>query len=193
MTTMPIHPLATETAAAATPHATQLATTISWTTLATPFGAMTLYATALGLAYIALPGADRATAERLIRAQFGPVDLRADAAPLRAANAQLAAYCAGDLRAFTLPLDLRGTPFQRLVWAAVAAIPYGATRSYQGIAREIERPAAVRAVGAANGANPLPIVIPCHRVLGTDGSLTGYGGGLDLKRRLLTLEGALSG
>jgi methylated-DNA-[protein]-cysteine S-methyltransferase len=104
---------------------------------------------------------------------------------------QLCAYFAGDLRQFDLPLDPRGTEFQQRVWRQVAMIPYGETRSYGQIAVAIGSPAAVRAVGAANGANPLPIVIPCHRVIGAGGKLTGYGGGLELKRRLLEMEGAL--
>jgi len=91
--------------------------------------------------------------------------------------------------AFELPLDLRGTEFQRAVWQALLEIPYGETRSYAEIARQVGQPNAVRAVGAANGANPIPIVVPCHRVIGRDGSLTGYGGGLDKKVFLLQLEG----
>ena len=89
---------------------------------------------------------------------------------------------------FDLPLALDGTPFQVKVWRAVAEIPYGQTRAYGEVARRIRRPNAVRAVGAANGQNPLPIVIPCHRVIGSNGSLTGYGGGLPIKRALLALE-----
>jgi len=91
-------------------------------------------------------------------------------------------------REFDLPLDLRGTGFQRRAWAAVASIPYGQTRTYADIARAIGQPKAARAVGAANGANPLPLVVPCHRVIGSNGSLTGYGGGLDVKRKLLVME-----
>jgi O-6-methylguanine DNA methyltransferase len=91
---------------------------------------------------------------------------------------------------FALPLDLRGTDFQRRVWDALLAIPYGETRSYAEIARGIREPAAVRAVGAANGANPCSIVVPCHRVVATGGKLGGYGGGLPLKRKLLALEHA---
>lgn len=101
---------------------------------------------------------------------------------------QLAAYFAGTLREFTLPLAPRGTPFQLAVWNALRAIPYGTTRSYSDIAESIGKPAAVRAVGAANGANPLPIIVPCHRVIGKGGSLTGFGGGLKVKRYLLDLE-----
>lgn len=104
------------------------------------------------------------------------------------ARRQLEAYFAGRLEVFDLPLALDGTPFQVKVWRAVAEIPYGQTRAYGEVARRIRRPTAVRAVGAANGQNPLPIIIPCHRVIGSNGSLTGYGGGLPIKRALLALE-----
>lgn len=112
-------------------------------------------------------------------------------AVLAAAAAQLTEYFAGTRRAFDLPLDPAGTPFQRSVWAALATIPFGATVSYAAIARAIERPTATRAVGAANGQNPLPIVVPCHRVIGSGGALTGFGGGLAIKRWLLAHEGAM--
>lgn len=102
--------------------------------------------------------------------------------------AQLTEYFAGTRRTFDVRLAPQGTAFQRRVWDAVAAIPYGRTRSYGAIAAEIGAPAAVRAVGAANGQNPWPIVVPCHRVIGSDGSLTGYGGGLPIKRALLEFE-----
>ena len=114
-------------------------------------------------------------------------------APFREAIAQLEAYFAGALRRFDLPLAPEGTPFQREVWSALTAIPYGETLSYGELARRLGRPAASRAVGAANGQNPIPIVIPCHRVIGADGSLTGFGGGLAIKRRLLDLEAGVSG
>ena len=107
---------------------------------------------------------------------------------LREAERQLRAYFAGELRQFDLPLEPAGTPFQQRVWTELLRIPYGETRSYMEVARSIGAPAAVRAVGAANGANPLPIVVPCHRVIGAGGKLVGYGGGLPLKRRLLALE-----
>jgi methylated-DNA-[protein]-cysteine S-methyltransferase len=103
-------------------------------------------------------------------------------------RAQLRAYFAKELRAFDLPLAPRGTPFQLAVWRTLREIPYGETRSYTQIANAVGRPSAVRAVGAANGANPLPIVVPCHRVIGANGSLTGFGGGLTAKRFLLDLE-----
>jgi methylated-DNA-[protein]-cysteine S-methyltransferase len=110
---------------------------------------------------------------------------------LREARAQLAAYFAGRLRELDLPLAPRGGPFELRVWKALLEIPYGTTCSYSDIARRLGSPGASRAVGAANGRNPLPIVVPCHRVIGADGSLTGYGGGLETKRYLLRLEGAL--
>ncbi|MDN5864292.1 MAG: methylated-DNA--[protein]-cysteine S-methyltransferase [Gammaproteobacteria bacterium] len=107
---------------------------------------------------------------------------------LRKTQTQLEEYFAGKRKAFDLPLAPEGTVFQRQVWKVLARIPYGETRSYGDIARRIRRPKAVRAVGAANGANPIPIVVPCHRVIGSNGSLTGYGGGLDRKQHLLALE-----
>ncbi|WP_237065985.1 methylated-DNA--[protein]-cysteine S-methyltransferase [Microbulbifer guangxiensis] len=103
---------------------------------------------------------------------------------------ELAEYLAGDRRQFDLPLNPRGTEFQRRVWALLQAIPYGETRSYREQAEALGNVKAIRAVARANGANPIAIVIPCHRVIGADGSLTGYAGGLDMKARLLTLEGA---
>ena len=108
--------------------------------------------------------------------------------PFRDAIAQLDAHFAGRLRRFDLALAPEGTPFQNEVWSALRAIPYGETVSYSELARRLGRPAASRAVGAANGRNLIPIVIPCHRVIGANGSLTGFGGGLAIKRRLLELE-----
>tara|TARA_R110002072_G_scaffold170552_2_gene324152 strand:- start:85611 stop:86117 length:507 start_codon:yes stop_codon:yes gene_type:complete len=101
---------------------------------------------------------------------------------------QLTAYFNGELTEFTLKLSLQGTDFQKSVWNALRAIPYGQTCSYGDIARQINRPNAYRAVGAANGQNPLPIIIPCHRVIGSTGKLTGFGGGLPTKEKLLGLE-----
>lgn len=107
---------------------------------------------------------------------------------LEGAAAQLAAYFAGERTEFELPLAPRGTPFQLRVWQALREIPYGETISYAELARRVGQPGAVRAVGAANGRNPISIVVPCHRVIGADGSLTGYGGGVERKRALLELE-----
>ena len=114
-----------------------------------------------------------------------------DDAVLRMARAQFGEYFAGRRRDFDLPLSPRGTEFQRTVWTTLATIPYGETISYAQLAARVGRPSATRAVGAANGRNPLPIVLPCHRVIGADGSLTGFGGGLPTKQFLLKLEGAL--
>ena len=105
---------------------------------------------------------------------------------------QLEEYFDGKRKTFDVPLALRGNPFQLSCWNALREIAYGETRSYSEIARVIGRPAAVRAVGAANGANPIPIIIPCHRVIGSNGALTGFGGGLDVKRRLLDFEAGYS-
>lgn len=122
-----------------------------------------------------------------------PDDWVHDPSAVEAAFSQLDEYFQGRRTTFDLVLDPIGTPFQREVWRALQAIPYGETRSYGQLARAIGRPAASRAVGAANGANPLPIVIPCHRVIGSAGSLTGFGGGLAIKRFLLDLEAGTPG
>jgi methylated-DNA-[protein]-cysteine S-methyltransferase len=114
-----------------------------------------------------------------------------EAAPLPEVRRQLDDYLAGRRRQFDVPLDFGGTPFQRLCWEALLRIPYGETRTYGSMAREIGRPAAVRAVGHANHDNPIGVIIPCHRVIGANGSLTGYAGGLDMKRVLLELEGVV--
>jgi methylated-DNA-[protein]-cysteine S-methyltransferase len=115
-------------------------------------------------------------------------DWRRDATPFAAARAQLAAYFAGELTRFDLPLAPQGSDFQLGVWAELRRIPYGATITYGELAQRIGDPSAARAVGAANGRNPLPIVVPCHRVIGADGSLTGFGGGLATKKFLLEHE-----
>lgn len=133
---------------------------------------------------------------KVVHFQAGPRPLQppqawiANSAPFQAALRQLAEYFAAGRRQFDLPLAADGTEFQRAVWRVLATIPYGATISYAELARRVGNARASRAVGLANGANPLPIVVPCHRVIGSDGSLTGFGGGLELKRKLLALEGA---
>jgi len=116
-----------------------------------------------------------------------------EAEPFKAAADQLDAYFAGELTHFDLPLAPRGSEFQQRVWAALQEIPYGRTESYGELAGRIGSPGGARAVGLANGKNPIGIIIPCHRVVGADGSLTGYGGGLDRKKQLLDLELAVSG
>ncbi len=119
-----------------------------------------------------------------------PAGAREDDAAFADVRAQLDAYFEGRRTSFDLTLAPRGTEFQRCVWAALAAIPYGTTTTYGAIAQSIGKPRAVRAVGAANGRNPLSIVVPCHRVIGRDGTLTGYAGGLPSKRALLAIEAA---
>ena len=146
--------------------------------LETPIGPLTLAAGDAGLRAVWFGGRPEA-----------PDAPRGAHPVLAAARDQLAEYFAGARRTFDLPLDVAGgTPFQRAAWLALAAIPYGATTTYGEQARRLGRPAAVRAVGAANGRNPLPIVLPCHRVVGAGGALTGFGGGLPVKRALLDLE-----
>jgi O-6-methylguanine DNA methyltransferase len=130
----------------------------------------------------------------IVRIQFtheqtGPLTARCDAVAQQCI-AELDEYFAGRRREFNVPLDLRGTPFQLACWNALLRIPYGEVRTYAEQAMVVGNPRAFRAVGAANGANPIPIIVPCHRVLATGGRLGGYGGGLELKERLLRLEGA---
>lgn len=146
-------------------------------TCATPIGELTLVGSPRGLRHVLWAG--QAPPESCGAAGFDV---------LEEATRQLRAYFAGDLQRFDLPLDLVGTEFQVAAWRALADIPFGTTVSYGEQARRLGRPRAVRAVGAANGRNPLPIVLPCHRVLGADGSLVGFGGGLARKRALLQHE-----
>jgi methylated-DNA-[protein]-cysteine S-methyltransferase len=155
---------------------------VDYAIASTPIGRLLLVAGERGLVRIAFDG-------RWSYAELGP-GWREGSSLLDRAAAQISRYFAGTLRHFDLPCAAPGTPFQHAVWQALVAIPYGAVTSYAAIAAAIGKPAAIRAVGAANGRNPLPIVVPCHRVIGTDGSLTGFGGGLELKRRLLAHEGA---
>src|SRR5437899_10516473 len=125
---------------------------------------------------------------------LSPRAVRPGTHPIAAEAArQLRAYFAGELREFDLPLDMHGTDFQLRVWRELARIPYGETRSYSQIAAAIGAPQAVRAVGAANGANPIPIIVPCHRVIGSNGALTGFGGGISVKRWLLDHEARVAG
>ena len=149
------------------------------TTIATPLGPMT--AAFDGPALVALEFRDAAAPSA------SPVPSEA-AASLATLRASLDAYFAGRPVAFDVPLAPAGTPFQHAVWQALRDIPFGATASYAEIARRIGRPRAVRAVGAANARNPIAIIVPCHRVIGADGTLTGYAGGLERKRALLALE-----
>ncbi len=147
-----------------------------------PIGSLQLIASGDGLVAVlwndGRPG--KSNLGEVVEEQHNPVLLETER--------QLHEYFSGQRQSFSLKLHFTGTPFQRRVWAALLTIPYGETRSYAQIARQIGSPQAVRAVGAANGRNPIPIIAPCHRVIGSDGTLTGFGGGLDRKARLLALE-----
>ncbi len=155
---------------------------VVYTYTKSPFGDILLARTEAGLTHICFQ-----TGKRPMNPK--PEWRRAEG-PLTDAIDQLRGYLYGDRQDFDLPLAPEGTSFQLAVWRALQTIPIGETVSYQDIARKIGRPAACRAVGAANGRNPLPIVIPCHRVIGADGRLTGYGGGIRIKEWLLKHEGA---
>jgi methylated-DNA-[protein]-cysteine S-methyltransferase len=155
--------------------------------LDTPIGTLVLAADAEGLRHIEFPS----NRHPVNRAGWVPGAEGAAAEILAITAQQLREYFDGVRRDFDLPLMPRGTEFQLQDWRALATIPFGATWSYGELARAIGKPDAMRAVGAANGRNPLPIVLPCHRVIGADGSLTGFGGGLPIKEALLRLEGAL--
>ncbi|CAL9369022.1 Methylated-DNA--protein-cysteine methyltransferase [Streptomyces sp. enrichment culture] len=145
-----------------------------------PYGPLTLVADDGVLCGLYMAGQRHRPPEE----SFGP----RDGTLFGEAEEQLKAYFAGELREFTVPLRLTGTPFQRLVWEELRRIPYGETRTYGRLAAALGSPAASRAVGLANGRNPVGIVVPCHRVIGANGGLTGYGGGLERKRRLLDFE-----
>ncbi len=151
--------------------------------LDSPVGVLTIAADDEGLRHI------RFVSERHPIRVDGDWKRDANSSVLRETRDQLLAYFAGERRQFDLPLHPVGTPFQVKVWNALAQIPFGATASYGEMARRIGEPSAVRALGAANGRNPLPIVLPCHRVIGADGSLVGFGGGLAIKQFLLEHEG----
>ena len=150
------------------------------TVVDSPYGPLTLVATGGVLSGLYMTGQRHRPPEET----FGEPDPR----PFTEALRQLDAYFAGELHEFDLPLRLDGTPFQRDVWAQLRLIPYGETRSYGELAVNLGKPGASRAVGLANGKNPVGIIVPCHRVIGASGSLTGYGGGLDRKQRLLAFE-----
>ena len=156
------------------------------TRLPSPIGDLVITASDSGLTGVWFPGKGPVAAAR-------PDDERGPASTLLArASEQLAEYFAGTRTTFDLLLDAGGTAFERRVWDALRTIPYGTTLSYSELARRLGDPRATRAVGAANGKNPIPIIVPCHRVIGANGALTGFGGGLDRKRWLLEHEGALT-
>jgi methylated-DNA-[protein]-cysteine S-methyltransferase len=153
---------------------------IAWTTVESPLGPLVLTASDAGLTTLYMDVAAPAVA---LRADDHPV--------LQRTRQQLAGYFAGERSEFDLPLAPRGTSFQQRVWNLLLTVPFGATTSYGTIAIRLGKPAAMRAVGLANGRNPISIIIPCHRVIGANGSLTGYGGGIERKRWLLAHEQAV--
>lgn len=156
-------------------------------TIDSPVGRLKLVASEKALVAILWENDDpgRVRLANLVRSETSRVLLQTER--------QLGEYFAGRRKSFTIPLDLRGTPFQRNVWESLLAIPFGETRKYGELARQLGNPQAARAVGAATGKNPVSIVVPCHRVIGATGELTGFAGGLDAKRRLLALEQKRSG
>ncbi len=155
---------------------------LSFTRISSPVGTLKLVATDTALVAVVWRdhGAGEVPVHDAAEAQSHPV--------LDRASRQLEEYFAGRRRVFDLPLEFLGTDFQRRAWQALQSIPYGETRTYADMARQIGQPTAVRAVGAANGRNPISIIVPCHRVIGSTGALTGFGGGLDAKAKLLALE-----
>jgi methylated-DNA-[protein]-cysteine S-methyltransferase len=157
--------------------------------LASPIGRLTVHATARGVCAIDVGRRGSGSVAGNVRARPATAGeaRRAFRHASRAAH-ELREYFAGGRRRFTVPLDLAGTDFQRRAWAAMRRVPYGATMSYAQQARRAGAPRAVRAVGSANGANPVPVIVPCHRIVASDGSLGGYALGLAVKRRLLALE-----
>ncbi|THD34516.1 MAG: methylated-DNA--[protein]-cysteine S-methyltransferase [Sphingomonas sp.] len=156
--------------------------TYAFTHIPSPVGTLKLVASDRGLAAILWEN------DREDRVRLGAMTEQPDHPVLAETARQLSEYFAGKRSAFTVPLDFHGTPFQKSVWAALLTIPVGETRTYAEIAAQVGRPTACRAVGAANGKNPISIIAPCHRVIGSDGSLTGFAGGLEGKRYLLDLE-----
>ena len=152
-------------------------------------GTLRLAATERGLCKIALGTESAESFDAWLVRHVGQPAHHPASPLLRQASEQVQAYLQGQLHTFDLPLDLRGTLFQQSVWRAVALVAYGQTATYGQLAAQLGRSTAARAVGAANGANPLPLIVPCHRIIGSDGTLCGYGGGLALKARLLRLEG----
>ena len=165
-------------------------TALYWSSVSSPRGSCAIVATERGICWLGTPGTPLDTGLSWVRRKLAFESIVEDVSnePLRQAVDELQRYFAGEAVQFTCPLDLHGTPFQLQIWNALTRIPYGETRTYRELAQEIGHANAVRAVGAANGANPVAIIVPCHRVIGSNGSLTGYGGGLPTKAWLLALE-----
>ena len=166
-------------------------TSIAYAWIDSPVGPVWIATTEAGICAVRLGAGQPEGLFAWLSKRIDPAPPREDPQALAPALTQLREYFSCARREFDLPLDVRGTPFQQAVWVQIARIPYGTTTTYGEIARRIGRPKAARAVGGANGANPLPIIIPCHRVIGAGGALTGYGAGLAVKATLLRLEHAL--
>ncbi len=168
----------------------RMMTTIGYEEIESPIGRLTLgWSGALCQIEFGAFEPNRSKLEAWSSRWFGKTRWERNPSLLKEAAAQLDAYFSGKLQRFTIPLDLRGTPFQRQVWQALQSIPYAQVCAYKDIAERIGAPKAVRAVGGANNRNPVPIIVPCHRVIGASGSMVGYGGGLDIKTYLLRHEG----
>jgi O-6-methylguanine DNA methyltransferase len=167
--------------------------TIQLSSVATPIGELRLASTEKGLGYVELPRASGRGFRGWLHRHLPGADCVESDERNRAAIEQILEYLNGERTEFDLRLDLRGTEFQRQVWEVLLGIPFGERRSYRDIAVAVGRPTAARAVGAANGSNPVSLVVPCHRVINSDGKLGGYGGGLDLKARLLAMESRATG
>ena len=166
-------------------------TGIAYAWIDSPVGSVWVATTEIGICTLRLGAGQPEGLFTWLSKRIDPDPPREAPEALAPALTQLREYFSGTRHEFDLSLDVRGTPFQRIVWDQVARTPYGTTTTYGEIARRIGRPKAARAVGGANGANPLPIIIPCHRVIGAGGALTGYGAGLATKATLLQLENAL--
>jgi O-6-methylguanine DNA methyltransferase len=159
-----------------------------YTTLKTPIQSLLILSSEKGLVRIMFIDTKQELFLHKLKNEYTDITFVEDKSKNQTALDQLKEYFAGTRKNFTLPLDLRGTPFQKQVWAALGQVPYGQTCSYGEIASRIGKPGSARAVGMANHNNPIPIVIPCHRIIGADGSLTGYGAGIHIKEKLLNLE-----
>jgi methylated-DNA-[protein]-cysteine S-methyltransferase len=162
----------------------QVETKLSYKLVNSPIGVLRLVASENGLVAILWKN------DKPRRVRLGEVVEEPSHPVLVRTEKELKEYFAGERRVFSIPLDMRGTPFQNEVWGALLGIPFGETRSYADLAKRLGNPAASRAVGAANGRNPVAIIVPCHRVVGATGSLTGFAGGLEAKAYLLSLEGS---
>lgn len=166
-------------------------TKLYWTALETPLGKAMVAVTGRGVCQIGLPGTTREAFCEVVDRRYSEMELVENVDAARSVVTQLQEYWRGGRTEFSVDIDLRGTPFQRSVWEFLQSIPYGETSTYGYVAEAIGSSGAYQAVGRAVGANPVPIIIPCHRIIGSDGSLTGFAAGIDVKRWLLEHEDGL--